>query len=71
VTQGTIKKLVKERGFGFIQTDGDGAEVFFHSSALTEGSYDALEQGQSVVFDVEPDPRNSSRSRAANVRVTE
>lgn len=66
---GTIKRLIKERGFGFIQTSGSSEEVFFHSTSLSPGAFDELSEGQSVEFDVEPDPRDPRRSRAANVRV--
>ena len=66
---GKIKNLMTDRGFGFIQVDGS-ADLFFHSSALPEGGYDALRVGQAVEFDVEPDPRNQSRKRAINIRVS-
>jgi CspA family cold shock protein len=66
---GTIKRLIKERGFGFIQTAGSSEEVFFHTTSLSPGEFDQLSEGQSVEFDVEPDPRDPRRSRAANVRV--
>lgn len=66
---GKIKTLVTERGFGFIAVDGGSDEVFFHSSSLAEGGYDGLQVGQTVNFDVEADPRNPRRNRAANVRV--
>ena len=63
---GTIKRLVRERGFGFIQGQ-DGVEVFFHKSALQGGAFDGLAEGQAVEFDVE---RGEKGPRAANVRVT-
>jgi CspA family cold shock protein len=66
---GTIKNLVKDRGFGFIAVEGQSDEVFFHSSSLPPGSFDSLNVGQSVEFDIEPDPRNPNRKRAANVKV--
>jgi CspA family cold shock protein len=49
---GTIKRLVVDKGFGFIATS-DGTEYFFHRSACTE-AWDSLEQGQSVDFTVVP-----------------
>jgi CspA family cold shock protein len=66
---GQIKRLVKDRGFGFIQPSGSSEDVFFHSTALSAGAFDDLTEGQSVEFDIEPDPRDPRRSRAANVRV--
>ncbi|HEY4864571.1 MAG: cold shock domain-containing protein [Candidatus Dormibacteraeota bacterium] len=61
---GTIKKLVSERGFGFIQAD-DGKEYFFHRSG-TEGDFDGLRGGEMVTFEVEGSPKGP---RAGRVRV--
>ena len=49
---GTVKKLVRDRGFGFIQGQ-DGVQLFFHRSALQGEAFDALTEGQAVEFDVE------------------
>ena len=65
---GKIKNLVRDRGFGFIQIEGSADEVFFHSSSVVQGTFDGLKEGQSLEFDVEPDPRNPQRKRAANVK---
>lgn len=48
MAQGTIKKLVADKGFGFIKTDR--GELFFQSSALQGISFDALHEGQVVEF---------------------
>lgn len=63
---GTVKRLVRERGFGFIQ-GADGTELFFHRSALVAEGFDALKEGQAVEFDVE---RGAKGARAANMKVT-
>jgi CspA family cold shock protein len=47
---GTIKRLVTEKGFGFIAA-GDGSEYFFHQSACTDTPFDALREGQAVTFE--------------------
>ncbi|HEX7549984.1 MAG TPA: cold shock domain-containing protein [Candidatus Methylomirabilis sp.] len=62
---GTVKKLVRERGFGFIQRQ-DGVELFFHKSAFSGGGFDTLTEGQAVEFDVE---RGDKGPRAANMRM--
>jgi CspA family cold shock protein len=49
---GTIKKLVHDKGFGFIATS-DGTDVFFHHSAVADRQFDNLEEGQSVEYTVE------------------
>ncbi|MBI3078317.1 MAG: cold shock domain-containing protein [Deltaproteobacteria bacterium] len=52
MAQGTIKRLVRDRGFGFIQAD-DGREIFFHRSGFPGSEFDTLREGQRVEFDVE------------------
>ena len=60
---GTIKRLVRDRGFGFIRDDG-GQEWFFHRSSV-QGSFDQLNEGQRVSFEEEPSAKGP---RAGNVR---
>ena len=48
---GKIKKLIRGRGYGFIEAE-DGREIFFHQTALVDLEYDSLEEGQHVQFDV-------------------
>jgi CspA family cold shock protein len=70
MASGTIKSL-RDRGFGFITPEGGGPrdDVFFHASALVGTAFDQVQIGQRVSFDLEPDPRDSSRMRAADVRI--
>jgi len=63
--EGKIKKLIRERGFGFITAE-DSKDVFFHRSALAGEDFDALEEGTSVEFDLERGPKGH---QAVNVRV--
>ncbi|UCD54247.1 MAG: cold shock domain-containing protein [Dehalococcoidia bacterium] len=63
--KGTIKRIIRERGFGFITAE-DGSEVFFHRSALKDVDFDTLEEGNSVEFDVEAGDRGP---RAVNLSV--
>lgn len=62
---GTIKRLVMDRGFGFLSGD-DGKEYFFHRSSV-EGSFEGLQEGQKVTFDVESNAPKGPR--ASRVRV--
>lgn len=62
---GKIKKLVRERGFGFI-SDTDGREVFFHQSSLMDVKFDALNEEQNVEFEIEKSPKGP---RAINIKV--
>src|SRR5438105_288112 len=63
MTGGTIKRLVRDRGFGFIKDDG-GQEWFFHRSSV-QGNFDQLNEGQRVSFEEEPSAKGP---RAGNVR---
>ena len=63
--KGKIRKLIRERGFGFIAAE-DSKDVFFHRSALAGEDFDALEEGNSVEFDLERGPKGL---QAMNVRV--
>ena len=64
MSTGTIKRLVRDRGFGFIRDEG-GQEWFFHRSSVHEGSFDHLNEGQRVTFEEEPSAKGP---RAGNVR---
>jgi CspA family cold shock protein len=65
VTTGTIKKVVSDRGFGFIAAE-DGKEYFFHRDGLTASlDFDRLAGGEKVQFDVEQSPKGA---RAKNVQ---
>ncbi|MBI2777701.1 MAG: cold shock domain-containing protein [Chloroflexi bacterium] len=62
---GTIKKVVADRGFGFITAE-DGKDYFFHRDSIQSPlSFDRLNGGEAVAFDVQSSPKGP---RAANVR---
>ena len=63
---GQIKKLIRERGFGFI-SDTDGRELFFHQSGLLDAKFDALIEEQRVEFEVE---KSQKGPRAINIRIS-
>ena len=64
---GKIKKLVQDKGFGFIQTDG-GDDVFFHHSTVADQGFDDLTEGQAVEFTVETGQAPKGKGpRAASV----
>ncbi len=69
MNNGTVKWFNTEKGFGFISNDNGGDDVFVHFSAIQSQGYKTLEEGQKVTFDIETDPRNSKKLRAANVCV--
>jgi cold shock protein len=63
--QGRIKKLVSDKGFGFIA--GDGEDMFFHHSSVEGTNFDELQEGQTVEFEVGRGPKGM---RAEHVRLT-
>ena len=63
--RGKIKRLIRGRGFGFIEAE-DGKDIFFHQSCLTSTSFESLNEGSSVEFDVEKSPKGL---RAINVKI--
>jgi len=60
--QGTIKKLITDKGFGFI--DGERGDLFFHHSAVQGTTIEALQVGQEVTYDEGSGPKGP---RAENV----
>ena len=65
--KGTINKVVRDRGFGFID-DTDGRQVFFHQSSLVGTSFDSLQGEEKVEFEVENSPKGP---RAINVSLVQ
>jgi CspA family cold shock protein len=65
--QGIIKKLVSDRGFGFIA--GERGEVFFHLSSVEGISFDELQQGQAVEYEIDTaqNPRRRNKGPRASV----
>jgi cold shock protein len=62
--QGTIKKLISDKGFGFIA--GERGELFFHHSSLEGTSIEALHEGQAVEY---TEGRGPKGPRAENVKL--
>jgi CspA family cold shock protein len=60
---GTIKKLVSDRGFGFIAAE-DGREYFFHRTGLDSAvNFDSLAGGERVTFEIEPSQKGPRANR--------
>lgn len=60
--RGTIKKLVTDKGFGFIAGAERGKDLFFHVSALKDASFESLYEGQDVEFEQEVGPKGPRAS---------
>lgn len=61
--QGTVKKLVSDRGFGFI--DGEKGDVFFHHSVVAGVPFESLYEGQTVEYQ---DERGAKGPKATSVK---
>ncbi|MCK4426901.1 MAG: cold shock domain-containing protein [candidate division Zixibacteria bacterium] len=67
MAKGKIKRIIRERGFGFIAAE-DGREIFFHQSELQNVDFDALMEGDQLEFDV---VKGQKGPAAANVKKME
>jgi len=76
MAQGVIKKIVSDRGFGFISGSRDGGkreDVFFHHSTVEGSQFDDLQEGQSVEYEIDDNAdsrRQGKGPRASVVRPT-
>ena len=68
MSTGTVKWFNDAKGFGFLTNDAGGDDVFVHFSAIVADGFKTLPEGQKVSFEIEQDPRNPKKLRAANVR---
>jgi CspA family cold shock protein len=66
MSQGKVRKIVADKGFGFIQPDDGGSDLFFHHSSLVDLRIEDLGAGDVVSFDVQPG-RDGKGPRAVNV----
>jgi CspA family cold shock protein len=57
MASGTVKWFNTEKGFGFIEQEGGGPDVFVHYSAIQSQGYRELLEGQKVTFDVAQGPK--------------
>lgn len=64
---GTVKFFNTTKGFGFIQPDNGGADVFVHISAIERAGMRSVSEGQKLSFDVVTDSR-SGKSAAENIQ---
>jgi cold shock protein len=68
MTRGTVKFFNDQRGFGFIQPDDGGKDIFVHISAVERAGMRVLNEGQKIAFDVVADRKNPDKSSAENLQ---
>ena len=64
MSNGKIKWFNPTKGYGFIENDAGGKDVFLHVSALEEAGIDTLEEGQAISFEISD---NRGRENAVNI----
>jgi CspA family cold shock protein len=67
MSSGTVKWFNAQKGFGFIEPEDGGKDVFVHISAVERSGMGTLREGQKVSFDVERDQR-SGKVAATNLK---
>jgi cold shock protein len=67
MAQGTVKWFNSQKGFGFIQPDDGGKDVFVHISAVERAGMSNLSEGQKISYEIVAD-RRSGKSSADNLR---
>jgi cold shock protein len=66
--QGTVKFYNDQKGFGFIQPDSGGKDVFVHATALERAGIRGLSEGQKVSFDTQED-RRTGKTAVNNIQL--
>jgi cold shock protein len=67
MTNGTVKFYNSQKGFGFIQPDDGGKDVFVHATALERAGMHSLSEGQKVSFDTQED-RKTGKLAVGNIQ---
>jgi cold shock protein len=62
---GTVKFFNRDKGFGFISPDGGGKDVFVHVSAVQRAGVPYLEEGMTLSFEVNEDPRGRGQQASS------
>lgn len=66
-TTGTVKWFNDQKGFGFIQPENGGEDIFVHRSAVERAGMHTLTEGQKISFDLQRDPKKG-KDNAANIK---
>ena len=67
MSTGTVKWFNDQKGYGFIQPDGGGKDVFVHISAVQRSGLNGLAEGQKISYELETDRRTGKQS-AGNLK---
>ncbi|SHO65161.1 cold-shock DNA-binding protein family [Pseudoxanthobacter soli DSM 19599] len=70
MSKGTVKWFNAQKGYGFIQPDDGGKDVFVHISAVERAGLDELREGQKIAYEILTD-RRTGKSSAGNLQAAE
>jgi len=65
--EGTIARMVTEKGFGFIKREGQEKDLFFHSNELVGITFDALREGDKVTFEIAESPKGLNAVKVSKI----
>ncbi len=65
--EGTIKKLITDKGFGFITVDGEEKDLFFHRNELKDVNYEDLKEGDRVSFEKTDSPKGPNATNVTRI----
>ncbi len=65
--EGTIKKIVTEKGFGFITVDGEEKDLFFHKNEIKGVNYEELKEGDRVSFEKADSPKGPNATNVVRI----
>jgi len=64
--KGTIKRIIYEKGYGFITVEGEEKDIFFHRTSV-EGEFDNLREGDEVEFEIQETDRGTQAANLTTV----
>jgi CspA family cold shock protein len=64
--KGTIKRIISDKGYGFITVEGEEKDLFFHRTAV-QGEFEDLREGDEVEFDIEETDRGTQARNLTTV----
>lgn len=63
--EGTVVRLMMEKGYGFIRREGQDKDLFFHANELVGVAFNDLHEGDAVTFEVVDSPKGQSATKVS------
>jgi CspA family cold shock protein len=65
--EGTVARVVSDKGFGFIKRDGQEKDLFFHSNELVNTTFNEIREGDKVTFEVADSPKGPNAIKVSKI----